>query len=182
MTRQRQQSGRLRKRSGTPVISLVGYTNAGKSTLFNHLTGSSVYTADKLFATLDPTLRRVELDGNFPVIFSDTVGFIRHIPHDLIQSFHATLEEVRSADLLLHVIDVTDEQRYQHMEQVNEVIEDIGAAPVPQILVFNKVDANEGSGCRVEYTNGGLPRVWISARTGEGVEALKEVLLECLNR
>ncbi|MEX2523915.1 MAG: ribosome rescue GTPase HflX [Gammaproteobacteria bacterium] len=180
VTRQRQQSGRLRKRSGTPVISLVGYTNAGKSTLFNQLTGASVYAADKLFATLDPTLRRVELDGNFPVIFSDTVGFIRHIPHDLIQSFHATLEEVRSADLLLHVIDVTDEQRYQHLEQVNEVIEDIGAAAVPQILVFNKVDANEGA-CRVEYTNGGLPRVWISAGTGEGLAALKSVLLECLN-
>lgn len=178
--RQRQQGSRLRKRSGIPVVSLVGYTNAGKSTLFNLLTGSTVYTADQLFATLDPTLRRAQLNSGLPVILSDTVGFIRHLPHDLIQAFHATLEEVKSADLLLHVIDVTDEQRYHHMEQVNEVIESIGAARVPQILVFNKVDASDAHAVRVERFNGGLPRVWVSARTGEGVAALKDAIDACL--
>jgi len=178
--RQRQQGSRLRQRSGVPVVSLVGYTNAGKSTLFNHLTGASVYSADKLFATLDPTLRRMEFDNGLPVILSDTVGFIRHIPHDLIQAFHATLEEVKSADLLLHVIDVTDEQRYQHMDQVNDVIESIGAARVPQILVFNKVDAHPDQDGRVEKIDRRLPRVWVSARTGEGLEALKEAVYGCL--
>ena len=179
--RQRQQGRRLRKRTGTPVVSLVGYTNAGKSTLFNYLTGESVYAADKLFATLDPTLRRVELNSGMEIILSDTVGFIRHIPHELIEAFHATLEEIIRADLLLHVIDVTDEQRYTHMEQVNEVIEKIGAASVPQILVFNKVDASEGQKSRVEQYNGGLPRVWLSAHTGDGVAELLEVIQDYLN-
>jgi GTP-binding protein HflX len=181
VSRQRQQSSRLRKRSGTPVVSLVGYTNAGKSTLFNRLTGAEVYAADKLFATLDPTLRRVEMNGGFPVILSDTVGFIRHIPHDLIQAFHATLEEVRSADLLLHVIDVTDEQRHEHMEQVNQVIDDIGAAGVPQVLVYNKVDAHDGQRARVAWGDGSTPRVWISAQTGEGLDTLMQVIHERLN-
>ena len=179
--RQRQQGRRLRKRTGTPVISLVGYTNAGKSSLFNYLTGESVYAADKLFATLDPTLRRVELNFGREIILSDTVGFIRHIPHELIEAFHATLEEIMCADLLLHVIDVTDEQRYAHMEQVNDVIEKIGAASVPQILVFNKIDAAQEQTVRVEQVNGGLPRVWLSARTGEGVAELLEVITEYLN-
>jgi len=176
VSRQRQQGSRLRKRSGVPVVSLVGYTNAGKSTLFNRLTGADVYTADQLFATLDPTLRRMELVNGQPVILSDTVGFIRHIPHDLIQSFHATLEEVKSADLLLHVIDVTDEQRYQHMDQVNEVIDSIGASGVPQILVLNKVDAHANPESGMEQTNGGTPRARVSAMTGAGVEELKDAI------
>ena len=179
--RQRQQGRRLRKRTGTPVVSLIGYTNAGKSTLFNYLTGESVYAADKLFATLDPTLRRIGLNRGMEVILSDTVGFIRHIPHELIDAFHATLEEIMCADLLLHVVDVTDEQRYAHMDQVNEVIEKIGAASVPQILVFNKVDAVPGQIDRVEQINGGLPRVWLSAQTGDGVTELLEVIENHLN-
>lgn len=180
-TRQRQQGSRLRKRSGVPVVSLVGYTNAGKSTLFNRLTGADVYTADQLFATLDPTLRRMELANSQPVILSDTVGFIRHIPHDLIQAFHATLEEVKSADLLLHVIDVTDEQRYQHMDQVNEVIDSIGASGVPQILVFNKIDAHVNQDSGVNQTNGGPPRVRVSAVTGAGMEELKDTIIGYLH-
>ena len=173
---QRQQGRRLRKRKPTPVISLVGYTNAGKSTLFNRLTGADVYAADKLFATLDPTLRKLELEQGQTVVLSDTVGFIRHIPHDLVAAFHATLEEVREADLLLHVIDVNDEHRQSHMEQVDNVIDEIGATDVPQILVFNKIDLNEQIEARIENHNGSVPRIWVSANSGAGLEELKELI------
>jgi GTP-binding protein HflX len=173
---QRSQGRRWRQRSGVPVISLVGYTNAGKSTLFNSLSGADVYTADKLFATLDPTLRQVELFPGVKIIISDTVGFIRHIPHDLIQAFHATLEEVKSAALLLHVVDVTDEQRHDHIEQVNQVIEEIGAGDVPQIMVFNKIDDSEYIDARIEDNPGGLPKCWLSAQTGVGIDLLKQLI------
>lgn len=174
---QRQQGRKQRQRSEIPVISFVGYTNAGKSTLFNQLTGADVYAADKLFATLDPTLRRVELDTGVSVILTDTVGFIRHIPHKLIDAFHATLDEIREADLLLHVVDVNDEQRHAHIEQVNQVISEIGAENVPQIEIFNKIDEQHDLPARIDKgVNGSKQRVWLSAKTGEGLEYLTEVI------
>lgn len=169
---QREQGRRLRKRTSTHSVSLVGYTNAGKSTLFNCLANAGTYVADKLFATLDTTLRRVDLEPGNRIVLSDTVGFIRHIPHDLIQAFHASLEEVREADLLLHVVDVNDIQRYSHIEQVNSVIEEIGAAGIPQIQIFNKIDLKEDMPARVNRNNGDVPQAWLSAVTGEGVEDL----------
>jgi GTPase len=175
--RQRQQGRKRRSRSHTPVVSLVGYTNAGKSTLFNKLTDSNVYTANKLFATLDPTFRRIELAPATPVILTDTVGFIRHIPHDLVDAFHATLEETREADLLLHIVDVTGDQRDNQMEQVNQVINEIGAKDVPQIEVYNKIDKHGEMSARIETDENGFPgRVWLSARTGEGIEGLLDAI------
>ena len=138
--KQRFMSRQQRKKNDVPVISLVGYTNAGKSTLFNLLTGADVRTADQLFATLDPTLRRVETKSGRNIILTDTVGFIRDLPHDLVESFQATLEEIREADLLIHVIDVDHEQRQQRIDDVNKVIDLIDAANVPQIEVYNKID------------------------------------------
>jgi GTPase len=177
--RQRQQGRKRRSRSHTPIVSLVGYTNAGKSTLFNRLTGSKVYVANKLFATLDPTFRRIELAPATPVILTDTVGFIRHIPHDLVDAFHATLEETREADLLLHIVDVTGEQRDSQMQQVNQVISEIGAEKVPQIEVYNKIDQNEALSARVETDENGFPgRVWLSAKTGEGIEGLLDAIIQ----
>jgi GTPase len=174
--RQRAQGRRLRKSTDTPVISLVGYTNAGKSTLFSQLTNVEVYAADKLFATLDTTLRKVDIAPGKQAILSDTVGFIRHIPHDLIESFHATLEEVKEADLLLHVIDANDEQRHVRMQQVNQVIKEIGAGDVPQIQVYNKIDLNEQMSARQESGIDRETRVWLSAKMGTGVEELKQLV------
>ena len=169
---QRQEGAKQRARSRLPVISLIGYTNAGKSTLFNKLTGAGVYAADKLFATLDPTLRRCDIAPDVSVILTDTVGFIRHIPHDLIEAFHATLEETRQADLLLHVIDAHDSHRHAHIDQVNQVIRQIGAAHVPQMEIYNKIDLQD---CppRMEMADNGQPqRIWLSARTGVGIDLL----------
>jgi GTP-binding protein HflX len=178
---QRTQGRKWRQRSGIPVVSLVGYTNAGKSTLFNNLSGAHVYTADKLFATLDPTLRHVEIVEGTNIVLSDTVGFIRHIPHDLIQAFHATLEEIKSADLLLHVIDVTDDQRHDHIHQVNSVIKQIGAEAVPQILVYNKIDSNCNIEPRVEDIPGRVAKCWLSAQSGDGIELLKHLIAIRIN-
>ncbi len=176
--KQRQQGRQKRIRSAVPLVALVGYTNAGKSTLFNVLTGSEVYVADQLFATLDPTQRRLELANGRIAVLTDTVGFIRQIPHDLIESFHATLEEVKEADLLLHIVDVNDEQRQAHIEQVNEVITEIGAENVPQIQVYNKIDLHESiSTPRLEHDEQGTPaRVWLSATEEKGLDLLKQAI------
>ena len=141
---QRDQARRARRRAEIPVVSLVGYTNAGKSTLFNTLTVSEVYAADQLFATLDPTLRRIDLADIGPVILADTVGFIRHLPHKLVEAFRATLEESSQADLLLHVIDAADEERESNVDQVHHVLGEIGALELPMLEVYNKIDLIDG--------------------------------------
>jgi len=178
----RNQGRRLRERSDVPTVALIGYTNAGKSTLFNALTGADVLAADKLFATLDPTLRRLELPEGPHAVISDTVGFIKQIPHDLIEAFHATLQEVQGADLLLHVVDINDEQRLQHIEQVNRIIEDLGAERIPQLTVFNKIDRHESiSGPSLQRDNtGNAERVMVSAMTGEGLELLTRAIADRL--
>lgn len=177
--RQREQGRRARKKADVPTISLVGYTNAGKSTLFNSLTNAEVYAADQLFATLDPTLRRVKLPAGFPVVLADTVGFIRQLPHDLIAAFRSTLKETQDADLLLHVVDASSDERDSNMEQVNLVLEEIGAEDRPQLLVFNKIDLIDGVTARIDRDEAGIPiRVWVSALTGEGLELLNEALAE----
>lgn len=137
---QRELGRRARRKAIVPTIALVGYTNAGKSTLFNTLTGAEVYVADQLFATLDPTLRRIDIPGIGPAILADTVGFIRHLSHDLVEAFHATLEEVCLADLLLHVVDANDPKKELQIEQVVDVLESIGAGDVPRLVVYNKID------------------------------------------
>jgi GTP-binding protein HflX len=176
--RQRAQSRRARQRNDVPVVSLVGYTNAGKSTLFNQLTESDAFAADQLFATLDPTLRRIEgLDGR-PIILADTVGFIRRLPHELVAAFRSTLQESREADLLLHVIDASDPNRDEIVEQVESVLEEIGADEVPQVLVFNKIDRLELSP-RSEPASADRPgRVWVSALHGKGLSLLREMVAQ----
>jgi GTP-binding protein HflX len=165
-----------------PSISLVGYTNAGKSTLFNRLTGAAVYSADQLFATLDPTIRRLPLDGAGEAVIADTVGFIRDLPHDLVAAFHSTLQETEEADLLLHVIDAGDENRGEHIRTVNQVLQEIGAGNVPQIEVFNKIDLS-GREVGVEYGDDGIARrVWVSAATGAGIGLLLSEVARALGR
>ncbi|MFB2638291.1 ribosome rescue GTPase HflX [Shewanella bicestrii] len=178
--KQREQSRRARKRSDMPTVSLVGYTNAGKSTLFNALTSSDVYAADQLFATLDPTLRKLELpDG--AVILADTVGFIRHLPHDLVAAFKATLQETRQAELLLHIVDCADENMADNFEQVQNVLEDIDAAEVMQLVVCNKIDLLEDVAPRIEYDERGKPvRVWLSAQKRLGFDLLLKAITELI--
>lgn len=176
---QRKTRRRARERRAVPTVSLVGYTNAGKSTLFNALTKAGAYAADQLFATLDTTSRRVYL-GRGTVILSDTVGFIRELPHALVAAFRATLEETVAADVLLHVVDCASEDRDGQIEVVNRVLAEIGAADVPQILVMNKIDAT-GVQPRVERGPcGNIARVFISAQTGAGLDILRETLAEVL--
>jgi GTP-binding protein HflX len=180
--KQREQGRRSRQRADVPTVSLVGYTNAGKSTLFNRLTEDAVYAADQLFATLDPTLRRLEVEPNNPLILADTVGFIRHLPHDLVAAFQSTLQETQEADLLLHVIDTADPERREKIEQVDDVLAQIGADEVEQIAVYNKIDCTDGVKPHVERDDEGrVRRVYLSAVSGEGLELLNEVLAEWLN-
>lgn len=179
--KQRDQGRRSRQRAEIPVVSLAGYTNAGKSTLFNHLTNADVYAEDQLFATLDPTMRRLDVDGLGPLILADTVGFIRHLPHKLVEAFRATLQEAAEATLLLHIIDAADENRDDNIEQVNDVLREIKADEVPRLLVYNKIDLVEGKKPRLDRDDQGVPwRVWVSAETGEGIELLLEAVCERL--
>lgn len=178
VSKQREQGRQLRQKTEIPTVSLVGYTNAGKSTLFNKITGSAVYAADQLFATLDPTLRRVNLPDQQSIVLADTVGFIRDLPHDLVAAFRATLQETIEADLILHVIDSNDEQRDYYREQVNNVIHELGAENVLQLEVMNKIDLTEQV-AHFEEAHSGLPsRVWLSAVTAEGIPELLERLSE----
>ncbi|HPF72274.1 MAG: ribosome rescue GTPase HflX [Lysobacteraceae bacterium] len=175
---QRGQSRRARLRGQQPRVALVGYTNAGKSTLFNALSGASAYAADQLFATLDPTVRRIEGLPGGAILLSDTVGFVRDLPHDLVAAFRSTLSEARDADLLLHVVDAADPLREQRIDQVNAVLEEIGAGDLPQLMVFNKIDRIEGAEPRVDGEPGAPERVWVSARDGLGLDLLGEVMAE----
>lgn len=171
--KQRFQSRQQRKKQDIPVVSLVGYTNAGKSTLFNFLTGANIKAADQLFATLDPTLRRVKIENRNSIILTDTVGFIRDLPHELIESFKATLDEIREADLLIHIIDVEQDGRQHRIDEVNQVIEMIGASNVSQIEVYNKIDEHLALKQRIEISeNHKSTRIWLSSKTGEGVDLL----------
>ena len=180
---QRDQSRRARKRSQIPSVSLVGYTNAGKSTLFNTLTSAEVYAADQLFATLDPTLRRMKVAGLGEVVLVDTVGFIRHLPHKLVEAFKATLQETREADLLLHVIDGADDDRQANMEQVEIVLDEIEALDRPTLQVFNKIDLLPGQSPRIDRDESGLPwRVWVSAKNDQGMELVSQAIGELLSQ
>ena len=181
VSKQRHQGQRARQRAALPTISFVGYTNAGKSTLFNHLTESDVYAASQLFATLDPTLRHIYLDKVGRVILADTVGFIRDLPHELVAAFSATLEETREADLLLHVIDCEQTDFSEVIDDVNAVLEEIGASEIPQLQVFNKIDLLACYGPRLDRHSDGQPRrVWLSAKTGEGFDLLFQAMVEFL--
>lgn len=173
---QHTQMRRARLRNQVPRVSLVGYTNAGKSTLFNALTGSGVFVADQLFATLDPTVRRVEGLACGPLVLSDTVGFVRNLPHELVAAFRSTLSEARDADLLLHVVDAADPLRDERITQVDAVLAEIGAGELPQMLVFNKIDAIEGLAPRRERPVDGRERIWLSAQTGAGLDLLRDAL------
>lgn len=175
--KQRKVRRRARERRDVLSVSLVGYTNAGKSTLFNALTKAGAYAADQLFATLDTTSRRLFVDGE-NVVLSDTVGFIRDLPHALVAAFQATLEETAEADLLLHVVDSASEDRDAQIQAVNEVLAEIGAADVPQVLVWNKIDLTHAQPAVERGDCDKLKRVFLSARTGEGLDLLRSALAE----
>ncbi len=167
---QREQGRKARARAAVPTLALVGYTNAGKSSIFNKITQSDVYAADQLFATLDPTLRKIDLDDVGEAIIVDTVGFIRHLPHKLVESFRATLQETIEATLLLHVIDCFDDDRSKHIIEVDSVLAEIGADDVPVLQIYTKIDMLDAHPARIDYDSQGRPvRVWLSAVSGEGI-------------
>ena len=181
--RRRRQGARSRNRALLSTVSLVGYTNTGKSTLFNRLTGSEVYTADQLFATLDTTLRTIDVPGEHPLVLSDTVGFIRGLPPELIAAFQATLEETRDANLLIHVIDASSEERALRIADVQGVLQRIGAGEVPVLEVYNKIDRIPGRGPGVERAaDGRVRRVWLSGLDGAGCHLLVDAIAEHLNQ
>ena len=176
---------RTRKRARVISVSIIGYTNAGKSTLFNRLTRARTYTANKLFATLDATTRKLFIPEHGPIVISDTVGFIRELPHTLVAAFRATLEETVQSDILLHVVDASSPNREEQIEEVNKVLQEIGADEVPQILVLNKIDLAESSlgtsGCqRNEY--GRIVQIRLSAKTGEGLDFIRMALAETIEQ
>jgi len=180
--KQREQGRQARTKAGIPTISLVGYTNAGKSSLFNQMTKSEVYAADQLFATLDPTLRRIDIDDVGAIVLADTVGFIRHLPHDLVAAFKATLQETREASLLLHVVDAVDNRMEENIQAVESVLEEIEANEIPALLVMNKIDMLNGFIPRIDRDENNVPiRVWLSAQTGEGIPLLLQALTERLS-
>ncbi len=180
--KQRDQGRQSRLKHDLPTVALVGYTNAGKSTLFNFITESDVYVADQLFATLDPTLRKIPLNETDSVILADTVGFISQLPHELVAAFRATLEETKMANLLIHVVDANDEMRNERVQQVNEVLTEIGANKIPQLMVMNKIDTMNMAARKDVDELGKSNMVWLSAKTGEGIDLLKEALTEHLGQ
>ena len=176
--KQREQGRQSRQKAEIATISLVGYTNAGKSSLFNVLSEGKVYVQDQLFATLDPTLRRVDLARDVSVIFADTVGFIRHLPHDLVNAFRSTLQETAEAQLLLHVIDSADDNRDANIQEVEKVLTQIDAQNIPCIQIMNKVDLT-GVKPRMDYADdGSVKRIWLSVESGQGLELLKQTLID----
>jgi GTP-binding protein HflX len=179
--RQQRDTGRsARAEIPVPAIALVGYTNAGKSTLFHALTGAEAYVADQLFATLDPTVRRLALPGGGRIVIADTVGFIRELPHELVAAFQSTLQEARSAHLLVHVIDAADARRDEYMGQVDAVLAEIGAGDLPQLLVYNKIDRMELEPRIERNAQGVATQVWISAASGAGIDLLGKAIAERL--
>ena len=174
--KRRTMSRQTRVRAEIPTVALVGYTNAGKSTLFNRLTDASVYVEDQLFATLDPTVRKLELPDGREVVLADTVGFVRDLPHELIAAFRSTLQEAREADLILHLIDASDPNRWQRVRQVNSVLKELDADRIPQIRVYNKIDKLDREAKVTNNRDGEGRAVWLSAVTGEGVPMLLEAI------
>jgi GTPase len=181
--KQQRDTGRAQRAEiPVPSVALVGYTNAGKSTLFRSVTGADAYVADQLFATLDPTVRRISLPGGTPVVVADTVGFIRELPHELVAAFQSTLTEAREATLLLHVVDASDPRREEHITSVNGVLAEIGADTIPQILLYNKIDRLEIAPRVDRDAEGRAIAAWISAAKREGLDLLQTVIAERLAR
>jgi GTP-binding protein HflX len=182
LKQQRETGRQMRAEIPVPSLALVGYTNAGKSTLFRSLTGADAYVADQLFATLDPTVRRIMLPGGTHLVVADTVGFIRELPHELVAAFQSTLTEAREATLLLHVVDASDPRRAEHIAQVDAVLTEIGASEIPQIIVYNKIDRLEVEARIDRDVDGRAVAVWISAEKQVGLDLLRGAVAERLSR